>query len=320
MGIKKNVFGSKSEQRNFYKLSRTWGEKYRIYHNLPFLNIFNTQGLYDFSDFTNIHPISISEIDLSRLKKTSVDFTLCDENDTPILCIEFDGLQEGFNVGDTYYPTDISNPPNEWRRIITELKLKVALGSAFPFVVVASKHFNDLSSSVKLTIVDGIIGEVLTTRNTSEIINKGFHPQDVGYSDEEFSNLSSEEQHDIIQDWVLAIEVESEFEHNPIVRKRAEMERELDIHGYSIEYFCYPSLDTAETLQERAKLMNGAIYNGAKIKLKTNDLGEVEGIAYIPNFKSIASTGELAENIAAIFAMERIKNMRARASQKAKGF
>lgn len=313
MGVKKNVFASKSEQRNFYKLSRTWGDKYRIYHNLPFLNVFDTQGLYDFS---NLHPVYISEIDLSRLKKTSIDFTLCDESETPILCIEFDGLQEGFNVGDTYYPTDISHPPNEWRRIITELKLKVALGSAFPFVVVASKHFNDLSGDVKLTIVDGIIGEILSTRNAGQIISKGFNPQDVGYSDDEFANLSNEEQHDIIQDWVLTIEVESEFEHNPIVRKRAEMERELDIHGYSVEYFCYPNLDTAQTMQERAMLMNGAIYNGAKIKLKTQDLGEVEGIAYIPNFKSISSTGELAENIAAISAIEKIKNMRAKAVQK----
>jgi len=311
MGIKKNVFASKSEQRNFYKLSRTWGDKYRIYHNLPFLNIFTFQDVYDFS---NAHPLSLSEIDMSRLKKTSVDFTLCDENDSPILCIEFDGLQEGFNIGDAYHPTDISHPPDPWRKIITELKLKVAIGSSLPFVVVASKHFNDLTNDIKLTIVDGIIGDILANRNTNLQISKGFNPNNVGYSDDEFAKLSDSQQYEIMQDWVLMIELESDFEHNPIVRIRAEMERELGVHGHSIEYFCYPSLDTAKTLQERVALMNNAIYNGVKIKLNTHDLGEVEGMALIPNFKSIGFTGSLAEEIAAIFAMQRIKSLRTKAA------
>ncbi len=309
MGIKKNVFGSKSEQANFYKLSRTWGDKYRIYHNLPFLNIFDDKDIYDFS---NAQPLNLSKTDMSRLKKTSVDFTLCDEKESPILCIEFDGLQEGFNIGDIYYPTNRSLPPDPWRKIITELKLKVAIGSAFPFIVVASKHFNDLNNEVKLSIVDGIIGDILATRETSQQISKGFNPNDVGYSDDEFARLSQSEQHEIIQDWVMTIELDAEFEHNPIIRKRAEMERELDIRGYGVQHFCYPSLDTAKSLKERAALMENAIYNGAKIILKTQDLGDVEGMALIPNFKSIGYTGTLAEEIAAILALQRVKNLRAK--------
>ncbi len=115
------------------------------------------------------------------------------------------------------------------------------------------------------------------------------------------------------------IELESEMEHNPIAIKRAEMESELGVHRFSIEYFCYPSLDTAQTMQERTALIDGAIYNGAKIKLQTQDLGEVEGIAYIPNFKSVGFTGTLAEELAAIFALEKIKNMRAKVIRNKQG-
>lgn len=310
MGVKKNVFGSKLEQRNFYKLSRTWGNEYRIYHNLPFLNIFTPQNVYDFS---NAQPLKLSEIDMSRLKKTSVDFTLCDENDTPILCIEFDGLQEGFNIGDTYHPTDSTLPPDPWRKIITELKLKVAIGSSFPFVVVASKHFEDLTNDIKLTIVDGIIGDILANKNAFQQISKGFDPSKVGYSDDEFEELSEREQNEIIQNWVWMIEIESEVEHNPIIKMRGELEQELNVYGYGVEYFCIPTLDTATTIKERGALMDNAIYNGARIKLRTFDLGEVEGIALLPNFKSIGWTGPLAEEIAAIFALQRIKNLRKKA-------
>lgn len=41
MSVKRNVFGSNTERQNFYKLSRQWEDKYRIYHNLPFLNVFD---------------------------------------------------------------------------------------------------------------------------------------------------------------------------------------------------------------------------------------------------------------------------------------
>lgn len=209
MAVKDSVFASKSERRNYYKLARTWGDKYSIHHNLPFLNIFTTSNLIDsFTDWQNPKRIAISNIELAKLKKTSIDFTLCDENDKPILCIEFDGWQEGYNVGATYYPQQIpeySTSFSPWRQEITELKLRVALGSRFPFFVVGSKYFNDISPETKLTIVDGIIGDVITGQAVNEQIRKGFDPEEVGISQEEFDGFSDEEQHEIIQNWVLDI-------------------------------------------------------------------------------------------------------------------
>src|SRR5258706_3124095 len=123
MAVKANVFASRAERDNFYKLSRVWGDKYRIYHNLPFLNVFDTRNLIDLSSWESAGPFTLADEDFNRLKKTSIDYTLCDSQDTPIICLEFDGMQKGVNVGTEYF-ADHSNP-DPWRQTIMELKLRV---------------------------------------------------------------------------------------------------------------------------------------------------------------------------------------------------
>ena len=313
MGVKRNVFASKSERRNFYKLSRVWGRKYRIYHNLPFLNVFDPRNIFDFSDWGDIRPIVLSDLEVARLKKTSIDYTLCDQQDSPILCIEFDGLQQGFNVGTAYYPNEIPEQLNPWRREITELKLRVAFGSLFPYFVVGSRYFADISSDVELTIVDGIIGEVLANRAVQARVGEGFDPNEVGYSQDEFDSLPEWEQREIIQDWLWGIEVEAEMEHNPISRKRAELQSALGVTSWSVEYMTYPSVDYTRALRNRGESLNSAVLHGAKVILHTPSYGDIEGEAWLPNFKAIGYTGlGLCENVAALLALDRLKQMRAR--------
>src|SRR5688500_17630951 len=99
MGVKASVFASKAEQENFYKLSRHWGKKWHLHHNLPFLNLFDIENVFETDRFDKKTRLVLSEVEKARLKKTSVDYALCDQNDTPLLCVEFDGLNDGFNVG-----------------------------------------------------------------------------------------------------------------------------------------------------------------------------------------------------------------------------
>lgn len=54
------------------------GDKYAIHHNLPFLNIFSTEGLRDVWNYPNVGRLQLGELDIRRLKKTRVDLTLCD--------------------------------------------------------------------------------------------------------------------------------------------------------------------------------------------------------------------------------------------------
>jgi hypothetical protein len=305
MAVKKNVFASRSERDNYYKLVRIWGSDYQIHHNLPFLNVFDTNNLIDIQDNSNITPIILTPIEINRLKKTSIDFTICDKEDSPILCIEFDGLQQGFNVGATYYPDRLIYSPNPWRREITELKLRVARGSFFPFFVIGSKQFRDISENVKMTIVDGIIGEVLASKESHKTIND-FSIEKLSIPAEEFDQMSPQDQHEMIQNWVWYVEIESEFNNNPIVKLRWQMERELNINGFSIENLTYPSIAPGDK-----QGFNNIILHGNRITYDTTDFGKISGDCWLPNFNMPGFSGwGLSEDIAAIVALNKIKNKR----------
>lgn len=79
MGVNQSVFGSRAERANFEKLESRWGNKFELWHNLPFLNIFTRESLTDL-DSHDWRPLTISDIEWQKLKKTSVDFVLCDRD------------------------------------------------------------------------------------------------------------------------------------------------------------------------------------------------------------------------------------------------
>jgi hypothetical protein len=322
------VFASKAERINYYKLSRQWGSPYRIYHNLPFLNLLNTKGLVNAKKLGNWHSlldsnepdtISIGDVDYNRLKKTSIDYTVCDENDRPLLCIEFDGIKDGFNVGTEYR---FDGPPDPWRELITGLKLKVAHGSMFPYFVVGYEHFKDLSAGVQLTMVDGIIGEVLSSMETKEKIGEGFDPEEVGFSQEAFDDLPPDEQHEIIQDWLVGVEVDAEMRHNPVSRKVAELEREI---GFlcACTMLWYPDLDEAKSPLERARMINGAVMKGCRcslhdgMKIENGELvhhtcrfGPITATVWLPNFNTphCSPTLGLVENMSKLIALDKARS------------
>lgn len=313
MGIQKTVFASKPERENYYKLSRTWGGKFRIYHNLPFLNVFTPQNLIDLSDW-DIQQITLTETEFNQLKKTSIDYTLCDDQDTPILCIEFDGLQEGFNVGKEYHPEDSFGPYiSPWRQHIMQLKLKVAYGSLFPYFIVGSVQFEDVTPQTKLTIVDGIIGEVLANRAKHEKFSRGIDFQETPYTEQEFNALPPWDQQEVIQDWVLGVEVEADMVNNPITQKRWEMASKLGIRGFRIEFLCNPPMSNNMTPKQRMHAFNHAVLFGNKLTLQTDDCGEVDATVWLPNFKVMNFSGsDLLEDLAFILASEKLQMIRAR--------
>ena len=301
MAVRDRVFASRAERENYYKLSRQWGEKYRIYHNLPFLNVFTTTSLVDWE---TLGPLTLEPFDGGRLKKTSIDYTLCDENDAPLLCIDFDGLNDGVNLGTRYHA---ERPADPWREQITELKLRVAHGSMFPYFVVGSKQFADLGKNLQVTVVDGVIGDVLSRKATLERFAKGFTADDVNMSQEEFDELTPWEQNEIVQDWALGIEVENEFEYNPITRLSAELQEKAGIRGHSWQYVEYPPISPDVPLEERVRLLERSTLMGAKCSVTFRGR-EVERTVWIPNFNTpyfsglglLEELGTIAATLAAI--------------------
>lgn len=296
MGVNIQVFGSEPERRVFLRLSRTWGDKYKICHNLPFLNVFNTENLVCLETGKEL---KLSRSERDKLKKTSIDFVLCDSNDAPVVCIEFDGLRKGFNTGTEYISQKVPIR-NGWRKVITELKLKVAHASLFPYVVVCSQHFEDISSQTKLNLVDAIVGSVLAARAKDEVFAAGFNPEEHGYSEEKFNGLSRPEQDEIIQDWVIGVEVQANMEHNPVYRRSAELSERVG-GGAAYSFLSYPELP--ESMVERVAAMESAVLHGVKCVVTDKKGRKHVGEAWVPNFKTpfVSEYGfmmELAELIA----------------------
>jgi hypothetical protein len=232
MGVRKSVFGSSMEKQCYRKLPQTWGGDYNICHNLPFLNVITVKSeLVD----DKLNPIVLSDEDYDHLKKTSIDFTVCDKQDAPLVSIEFDGMQDGFNVGTRYHLRNGSVGRTGRRRML-ELKLRCAHASDYPYLVLGSTEFRGLSDSVRLTIVDGLIGEVLSNRASKRRIGVGFDPTQCGYSSDEFEALSPAQQSEVITDWVDGIQIEADYEHNPIFKEVARLSKMLHAGGHGFTF------------------------------------------------------------------------------------
>jgi hypothetical protein len=232
MGVRKTVFGSDTEKHCYRKLSETWAKDYHLYHNLPFLNVFSCKSdLFD----ENLVPFRLSDTDYDRLKKTSIDFTLCDKRDRPLICVEFDGMQDGFNIGTTYHLRN-GKSGRKGRRAFLELKLRVAHGSNFTYLVLGSAEFCDLSDSLRITIADGLIGEVMSLRAFNKRVNKGFDSRQYGYSEDEFRELLPAQQSEILDDWLIMLEVESDYKYNPVAKEVMRLSKELHVNGHCMTF------------------------------------------------------------------------------------
>ena len=240
MGVNKTVFPSKGERASFEHLKSRWGDRYKIYPNLPFLTVFNTEDLFDISNWSDLRPITVSKDDFARLKKTSIDYTLCAPDDTPLICIEFDGIQHGWNQGSEYVTAAESG---EWRKQILSLKLKVARSSLFPCFVLGSSHFREMDTRDRLAMVDCIIGSVIAAKSVRERINRGVTPEDLGMSDEDFAKLGDLERQETIQDWLDAMELDAEVENNPLYEAIFRLNKELGVTGCEWRFIDHPLME-----------------------------------------------------------------------------
>jgi hypothetical protein len=298
MGIKRYVFASRAERDSYEKLARTWGKSHEIQSNLPFLNVFS------------LDDISLKNDDVERLKKTSIDFTLCDKDYRPIMCVEFDGLYDGVNIGQHYFPS--RETQGKWRHKIMNLKLSVARESGLPFFVVGAPQFQDLSPELKYTIVDGIIGDVLAHRAMQNKFQSGFDPEELGYSKEDFDDLSETEKGELFQDWATSIEVDSELSNNPVRRAAADLFHGLAIRRWSPNWKTFPEIQAEAATLERAEEMNAALWVGCEVTLFTEDFGELNETIMLPNFQTLGFGGglHLSEALAELVCLVRLARLR----------
>ena len=209
-------------------------------------------------------------------------------------------MQDGFNVGQTYHASRTQGPLDPWRTKIMNLKLKVASDSQFPYLVVGYEQFDDLSSQIELTIIDGLIGEVLARRAARQQFGSSSREDildEVGFDEESFALLSPDEQQDLIQGWATDVDIFADVEHNPIWNLEARLKGEMGVRSETTEY------------------LEAELHVGSRVTISSPDFGNVEGVFWLPKFgeKVLGSLGlGLCEDIASILAMEKLRKMRSR--------
>ena len=263
MKIRKTVFGSAYERALYKALVTRWSDKLRIYSNLPFFSI-----------------IEVSESDVppnerNFLLKTSVDYTLCDLSDQPLLSIEFDGLGEGFSREGEYVPRYVSSrdPNREWK---LGLKLQVCNQALYPLFIVSYKEATPIGRDLNVAIVDGIIGSYLAARGTQGRLDELYE-----LDRERFVQMPRHARDEYIQDLVFQAEIEMSLTWNPVSRKLAELQEFLagkGIRTESWEPLYEPEKGTEGWSWQRVKRV------GCKATVQT-PLGPVTEVAWMRNIE-----------------------------------
>jgi hypothetical protein len=145
-GIQPTVFASKAEVRLFHTLRSRWAPKLQIFPQLPLANILGPP------------PPSATEAEREFHYKTSIDYTLCDQQHRPLLSVEFDGLGHGYSKDGEYVP--MRPVPGRKRKL--DYKLRIAREAGYPFFVVSYEDTTRIEAGESLTMLDAIIGRVLS--------------------------------------------------------------------------------------------------------------------------------------------------------------
>jgi hypothetical protein len=272
--IRKCVFGSGAEKEHFGQLVERWGSRANVYHNLPFLQVFDLNQLDAI--------MSLDQVESSRLKKTSLDFVICDKADRPLVAIDFDGLNQGFNIGTSYLAGAGATP---WRKAIFELKLRAAHLCQFPYAIVRSAQFRFLPGDARLTVIDGLIGAVLASIKTRE----DWHKVDLKKALPELEAMPAKQQSEAIQDLLLQVETAAQLENCPITARRWDLFKKLGINRYK-----FSPLDSGVASGIHARVWRGDVQADAKVWIPSFGLSGISDLEIVQNLGFLVAAEKLA--------------------------
>lgn len=291
MSLKECVFDGYHEKELFVHLNSMWKDNFNIYPQLPFTKI------------ADIETLNISHNERDFILKTNIDYTVCDKEDKPLMCIEFDGWSQGYNRGGEY----IQIVEDQLRKKKLELKLKIAMEHRFPFYIISYNEKTYLLEKIHLAVIDGIIGETIAKMKFRDKINEYLED-----SKDTLSSMSEYERYEYIQDLVTSAEVELELKWNPISKKAAEIEGVLIdkgiISGHSSKPLSKPELPEIKDIfdikgiEKRLKAWKDIKWHGCEVSCETPK-GKVTEQAWVRNFEGmLASPLIIVQNIAELLA------------------
>jgi hypothetical protein len=310
MKIRESVFGSKAERSLYKALSTRWCDRFSLFCSLLFTNIVDVEGA------------KLSDGQRRFLLSTSVDFTLCEKvTDRPLLSVEFDGLGHGFSCEGTYVEVVPNKDP--YRKLKFDLKLRLCHELGYPCAVVSYPEAYPLDEASGLTILDGIIGSILSHRRFKELLLERKGEIEGPSADEDYSRMKELYEpfsgkdysfDDYIQDWVVGLEVEAELESDPICKELAVLQGKLLaqhlLEGWQevgLEDPPAPNLDFRDTASfgRRIEALQSPLTRiGCEVTLKIKGLGDLKERVFLRNL-GWGRSSAIAANIAKLLAVKR---------------
>ncbi len=229
MNPKATVFGSKIEKSAFASVQSQWSDRFNIYLSLPFSNII---------DFMNGE---LSSKEKDTLLKTSVDFTLANKKeDKPILSVEFDGIGCGFDKDGVYVPTVDFQKIDPCRKLKLDLKLRVCKSANYPLVVVSYDELTHISQQEQITVLDGIIGQILSRLWMASSAGKKTASDLIRFA----KSLSSPGRDEALEFIGIDTEFITQIQWNPVFKRAAELLEEVvqkgHCHRWGSHYLTHP--------------------------------------------------------------------------------
>src|SRR5216684_630052 len=152
-----SIFGSGVERETFLALRRKWEKEVDVFPQVPVKTVVG---------FSRVQAVQ-DESERQYLLQTEFDYVVCKKNSgIPILVIESDGMGGGFSRILEYETREPVKGRNRRKKL--EAKLRICADAEIPVIVVATPEQERIDEARHLTILDGIVGEVLAR---SHLIN-----------------------------------------------------------------------------------------------------------------------------------------------------
>lgn len=299
MKIRDTIFDSLSESQAFQALESAWKFKLKIYPSVPL------------SKIIEIKRNELSEKERNFFYKTNVDYTFCDLGGRPLFSVEFDGMGKGISRHGFYIPSQETS--DKYRKLKLDFKLKLTKSLKYPLVVVSYDEIEPLEEGDSLTILDGIIGQILVKKRLSANL---FRVSEI-IEESNVEQMMPDDRYDYIQDLITSAEVEAELSTDIIAQKASEYEMAFSnkIKNYSqkVEYLTDPPLpdigvfpdidiNAFEALIQSMKNLNRI---GRRIILNAPNIAVLQTV-WIRNFEdNFVSPQTIATNIAEYLAFKR---------------
>jgi hypothetical protein len=152
------IFGSPSERRAFEAITAQLPEGWTLFPNVPLPQIVEAER----------NELKNREWDFYL--KTSIDFVRTAPSSEPSMALEFDGLGEGFSLGDTYIQAQPTT--DRYRSLKLNFKLRLCREVDLPLLIISFKEVRVLRPGEARLLVHSIVGQHIADRVYRETLRR----------------------------------------------------------------------------------------------------------------------------------------------------